>query len=97
MAAIVERARHADLPKVAERYESAGVRLLVAICRELQRASGEQPFFLSCRTAAQLLGVTYVHASRWLILLREEKVIKPIGKADRAKRKAQRYRYIAPD
>ena len=97
MTAIVERAKRADLPEFANRYESEGVRLLVAICRELQIASGEQPFFLSCRTAGGLLGVTHVHAWRWLALLQAQKVIVPVGEADRARRKAQRYRYPVRD
>ena len=40
--------------------------LLVGICRELQRRAGDAPFFLGCRTAAELLGVEHNTAARWL-------------------------------
>ena len=36
----------APTPKCAERYEHPKIRLLVALCRELQRAAGDAPFFL---------------------------------------------------
>jgi hypothetical protein len=55
MSVILERAQKAPLPRAAAKYEGASLRLLVCLCRELQRESGEQPFFLSCRTAAELL------------------------------------------
>jgi hypothetical protein len=46
-----------------------GLRLLIAVCRELQRVSGEREFLLSCRTAGNLLGVNHVTAARYLFLL----------------------------
>ena len=41
MVAILKRAQKAPPPRVAEKYEQAGLRLLVALCRELQRELAE--------------------------------------------------------
>jgi len=41
------------------RRRAAGLRLLVALCREPQRVSGDKPFFLACRSAGKLLRVAY--------------------------------------
>jgi hypothetical protein len=68
---IVQRAKE-SISTVPQRYEGAGLRLLVAVCREFQRDSGGQPFFLSCHMAATLLGLGengHVKAWRWLELL----------------------------
>jgi hypothetical protein len=94
MVQIFERAQQADPPKVARQFEIAEVRLLVALCRELQRASGDRPFFLACRTAGQLLQVNHATAWRWLFLLTHTGVIREEEKGDRAKRRASRYRYL---
>jgi hypothetical protein len=102
MVAVLERAKAATPPRAAAQYESPGVRLLVSLCRELQRMAGDQPFFLGCRTAAGLLGLKnrngeddHVTAWRWLRLLMHDKIIEEVEKGDRAKRRASRYRYLA--
>ena len=61
--AIFEKAKGRPLPQAARQYESPGVRLLVALCQELQRAAGDEPFFLGCRTAGRLLKVD--HTTAW--------------------------------
>ncbi len=61
---ILEKAIATELPRVADDYEQDGVRVLVAFCRELQRASDDAPFYLSCRTASRLLGVDHNTAAR---------------------------------
>ena len=48
MAQMLAKAKDAPLPIEAQRYEQASLRLLVKLCRELQRAAGDGPFFLSC-------------------------------------------------
>ena len=94
MTAILERAKQSPLPQAAGRYEQPDLQLLVGICRELQRASGDNPFFLACRTAGKLLGVNHTTASRWLFLLRHNGVIQEVEKGDQVKRRASRYRYL---
>jgi DNA-binding transcriptional ArsR family regulator len=70
------RAEATDPPPEVMWYAQRGARLLAALCRELQRYLPDQPFFLSCRTAARLLGVDHVTASRWLRVLLQDGVIR---------------------
>ena len=93
MTKVFELAKQAATPQSALRYEQDGLRLLVALCRELQRTSGDKTFFLACRTAGDLLGVAHVTAWRWLILLTHDKIVAEVEKGDRAHRRASRYRY----
>ena len=81
----------APLPQAAMQYEDEPIRRLVALCRELGAAG--RPFYLSCRTAADLLGISHMQASRWLFLLAHDGVIVQLNKGDRAKRQAAEYRY----
>jgi len=94
MTAIFERATQQSLPEVAEDYDQDELRLLVALCRELQRSAGGGPFYLSCRTAGRLLGVDYSTANRWLFLMANDGILEVTEPGDRAKRKAARYRYL---
>ncbi|NLF73686.1 MAG: bifunctional DNA primase/polymerase [Candidatus Anammoximicrobium sp.] len=93
MATIFSRAQNA-IPPAAQKYEQSGLRVLVAICRELQRAAGTNPFFLGCRTAGRLLGVDHTTAWRWLWLLKQDGILHEVEKGDHAKRRASRYRYL---
>jgi hypothetical protein len=102
MVNIVKRAKELPLPMASSRYEQDGLRLLVAICRELQRAFGDKPFFLGCRTAAVAIGLKnskgepdHVKSWRWLDLLVAHKVLEEVEKGDRARRRVSRYRYLA--
>lgn len=91
-----ERARRATPPRAAMDYEQPAVRLLVCLCRELQRAAGARPFFLSCRTAGKLLAVPHMKAWRWLTLLEDDGWI--VVSVPGTKTKAARYLYreVAP-
>ena len=84
----------AELPEPALQYEQQELRLLVALCRELQRACGTGPFFLSTRTAGQLLGINHVRASRWLRGLRHDGILELVSRGTRQDRLASRYRYL---
>ncbi len=95
MTAIFQRAQEASPCSVATRYEQDGLRLLVALCRELQRASGDHPFFLACRTAGRLLDVHYTTAWRWLFLLQHDGIVQEVEKGDQKTKRASRYRYLA--
>jgi hypothetical protein len=94
MVVILEKAKQQPLPQAASKYEQPQLRLLVALCRQLQAASGQQPFFLSCRTAARLLDVDHVKAWRWLFLLVHRGDLEEVEKGKRGKRRASRYRYL---
>ena len=90
---IFQEAKQTPVPRAALRYKQDKLRLLVALCRKLQQAAGDDPFFLACRTAGRLLNVDHATAWRWLVLLQHDRVIEEVEKGDRAKRRASRYRY----
>lgn len=98
MAKIFETALQHEPPKEAfELYpDNPKVRYLVSFCRELQRESGDKPFYLSARTAAELLFISPIQASRYLLLLGFDEVIKLIVKGGTKgnSRKASTFRYI---
>lgn len=98
MAKIFEKAVKLEPPNVAvEKYPTNHkVQILVSLCRELQRAAGENPFYLAARTAGRLLDVSHMQASRWLFLLESDEILKVVCKGGTAEaaRKATRFRYI---
>jgi len=93
MTRILARARAADPPRAAEAYDAPETRLLVTICRELQRIAGDGPFFLACRTAAHLTALDQATAWRRLGMLVHDRVLSVIEKGTR--HRATRYRYVA--
>ena len=95
MTLILERADKAEQTAAALGYGSPETRRLVMLCRELQRASGSGPFFLSCRTAGELLGLDHMTAWRRLQVLRLDGVIEETCRG--TKTKAARYRYVRND
>jgi hypothetical protein len=96
MVAIFEKAKASPAPRAAEKYEQPALRLLAALCRELQRTSGDKPFFLSCETARRLLGASHrMYAWRWLLLLQHDRIIEEVERGEPGKRHASRYRYLA--
>jgi Bifunctional DNA primase/polymerase, N-terminal len=97
MAAIFAKALKADVPNVVDEkgYQQAALRLLVSLCRELQRAAGDRPFYLSARTAGRLLGVDHLMAWRWLFLLEQDNILRVVTRGDQKTWKASRYRYVA--
>ena len=88
---IYQQAIARPLPSAVEQYESPELRRLVALCRELQIVAGHKPFFLSCRTAGELLGISHVLANKWLRLMALDKVIVVVTAGSR--NKAAEYRY----
>lgn len=103
MAKIFEKAIQLEPPKIAvEKYpENKKLQFLASLCRELQRAAGDNPFFLACRTASRLLSgksqpVSSMAISRWLFLLKDDGIITVVvpGGTKENPRKATRYRYI---
>jgi Bifunctional DNA primase/polymerase, N-terminal len=87
-----------ELPEVADQYEQQELRLLVGLCRELQRAAGaDSPFFLASRVAARLLQVDHSTAARWLKGLQLDGIIQLVEAGSSSSGKASRYRYIADD
>jgi hypothetical protein len=92
----LSRAKESDPPEqAAALFEEPPILLLASICRELQRLTGEGPFFLDCRAAGRLVGLD--HNTAWRLL---NKVfcdpgvgILRAGKKGN-KKKANRYFYV---
>jgi hypothetical protein len=95
MAELLVRADKSSLPTCAKDYDMPQTIRLIKLCRELQRAAKDGPFFLSCRTAGELLGIDHNSAAKLLRVLLTDNVIS----LDRAHTRTQaaRYRYAAPD
>jgi hypothetical protein len=91
----LDRARTGPEPAAARAYDTPALRLLVALCRELQRAQGTDPFFLACRSAAPLVGLgdDFKAASRYLRMLVADGVLELVAPGGPESMKAHRYRY----
>lgn len=95
------RAKLSGVLPSAEKFRAPELRLLVSLCRELQIEQGDRPFFLSCRDAADAIGLTRrkkakrpeVTAWRWLAMLCHTGVLQKIASGSRKDRKANEYRY----
>jgi hypothetical protein len=61
----VSRAKAAPLPEV-EGFTDERIRLIVAICREMQVLTKDSPFFLPTRKLGQVLGVHWTRVAHWL-------------------------------
>ena len=93
MRKLLEQAKANPLPAAAH-YENEAVRLLAALCRELQTHAGDEPFPLSARMAAEMLGVPTMTAWRYLYLLQTDGLLTAETKGDKSG-KATRFRFIA--
>jgi hypothetical protein len=91
-----ERAISLDPPEEASQFQSLQVRILVALCRELQRMTGDEPFYLACRTVQRLfLHDTHTTAAHWLKGLRSTNIIEVVERGTANTRRATLYRYRA--
>ena len=90
-----ERANKTPVPAVAMQFENPQIRLLVGLCRELQRAAGDEPFYLAGRTVAWLLKhKEHTTAANWLRGLVATDILKIIIQGGPATNKATRFRYL---
>jgi hypothetical protein len=92
-----EDAMKGPLPKAADKFISKRLKLLVALCRRLQRAAEElkRPgFYLSCRAAGRLLNVSHVTASEWFTVLQEAGVLALLVRGSKKSGMASQYRYL---
>ena len=98
MAEIFRRAVEGDRPPIAATTypENERLQILVSLCRELQRCAGKGPFYLGCRTAGRLFGVSHETANRWLFLLESDGILQVVTKGGTQKnpRNATRFRYL---
>lgn len=61
----VSRAKAAPLPEVPS-FSDKRVRLLVSICRELQKMTGANPFYLPTRKLGDVLEIHWTRVAKWL-------------------------------
>jgi hypothetical protein len=90
VAAALERAKAAPVAG----FNSRELALLAGICRELQTHAKDRPFFLSCRTAGQLCGVSHERGAQLLRELIRARVIEVARPAEVARRRAAEYRCV---
>jgi hypothetical protein len=89
---IAKRALTAPLPPEAERFSDPTFRSMVALCHELQRIAGNEPFRLTCRAAGATLGISHTHAHEILDELVDRGVLQVVEKG--RPNRATRYRYM---
>ena len=97
MNTLFEAAMKADTPACAMRYETEEVRLVVKLCRELQKHAGSEPFFLSVSTVNDLIlkaGENRMKGWRILRGLVLDGVLQEIQKGTASKRRATSFRYL---
>lgn len=92
----LERAEQANPPEWAADY-GPKAKLLASLCRELQRSSGSNPFFLSNRKAAELIGEGHQTCGRWLRSFVGDGALQEVTKGDNETKRASRYLYVADD
>jgi hypothetical protein len=95
-----ERAKKSPPPAAAGRALLPEIKLLITLCRELQRAAEEMQgdrFWLSCRDVGQLFGVSHNTGNRWLRLLVKGRVIALLVRGSKNSGMASQYRYLGGD
>jgi hypothetical protein len=84
------------MPDVMSKYESPKLTVLTALCREMQRATTGESFYLGARTVARLLEIEPMTASRYLRLMVNDRVLEISGRGNLKGRRATCYRYLGP-
>ncbi|UCC98976.1 MAG: bifunctional DNA primase/polymerase [Phycisphaerales bacterium] len=82
----------ARIPPEAKEYDSEEVRLLIKVCCELQQLRESEPFWLACRSAAGILGVSATQASKFLQMLVVDGVLEVVE--GNTTTRGTRYRYL---
>lgn len=79
-------------PEAVENFEDQNLRLVVALCRELQIIAGQEPFYLSSRTVQRLTKQeSHATAARWLSSFCVLKILDEVEKGKGVR--ASRYRF----
>ena len=92
-----EATKDADPPAVALQFTDQRLIRLVNFCKELQRCSGNQPFYLAVRTVQRLFELPSPRtAQQWLKGLQQLKIINPEEKGGPQTNRATRFRYLPP-
>ena len=77
---------------------SEPMKLLIALCHQLQLAQGAKPFYLGSRDAGKLLGVPHTTVFNWLECLADEagcfRVLKKVSVGSRAEHRTNEWLYL---
>lgn len=76
-----------------EHNHRRNVQQLAQVCCELQQMQGDAPFWLSCRHAGAILGVSHTQTARYIHELVVDGVLELVE--EHTSNRATRYRYIA--
>ncbi|MDB5346473.1 MAG: Bifunctional primase/polymerase [Schlesneria sp.] len=91
----MKRAAMKELPPEAGRYDSPLTRRLTALCAELSGVSSDGVFFLSCRKAAEVMGITdHKLIARIFKMLCADGVLNETEHGGPHTNRASRYRYL---
>jgi hypothetical protein len=93
----VRRAGASPLPAAASRYSSTKLKRLVAVCFHLQVLAGRAAFFISARSAAQIVEVSPVKALTMLNGLIMDQVLISVEKGTPGKKRASRFCFNSPE
>lgn len=74
-------------------YETPEIKLLVRICYELQKLQQNEPFWLSEKDGAKILGVSKPTIGKWLAMFEADGIIKKVK--EYTSKEATRYKFIA--
>ena len=94
----VSRAKAAPLPQVRG-FTDERIRLLVAICREMQQITGAAPFFLPTRKLGEILDACHTKVARWLRILERRLQVIHLAPGEVRRRggnRSPRYHYGPP-
>jgi hypothetical protein len=83
------------MPAAASKYYLPKLKLLVALCAELQIAAGAATFFLACRDAGDVIGEDYRVVWGWMKKLEHDRVLVRISTGSLSRHKANEYRFHA--
>ena len=91
--AVFAAAKAKPVPAVASRYYLPKMKLLIALCAELQIAAGDCTFFLACRDAGDVIGEDFRRVWVWLKKLEHDEVLLRISTGSLSTHKANEYRF----
>ncbi len=89
-------AQERPCPEVGREYRCVKLRNLVSLCAVLQELAADDRgvWYVSCRKAGELLGVSHKTANMWLNQLVRDGVIEKTVPHQAGSMKSQRYRYL---
>lgn len=90
---LFDEAQEEPLPKpFVEKFREGSRKMKLAkLCRLLQRLSGEEPFYLGCIPAGEVLGISFALANKWLRMFCDMGLLKLVNPGSQAKKRANEY------